>query len=252
MLLAVLGQLGCRALIPSEILRDSNDLVANFLQTFGGIYGVIVAFAIYVVWQEHNETQVTIEREAVSLAELSRMLGSLTSWPQCGDVRAWLIEYAHVVPQTNGKQPTQGRARERALLDRAFARFLAYAPTGAQEIRFYDSALSLFRQLNESREHRYTIAALRLPTSLRWFVFLGGAITVGSMWLTWLEAEAIQALLTAGMTWVVVAAYTIVTDLDDPYHGDFVVNWQRFHEVAERMRTIPCPSQLDATSESAE
>jgi hypothetical protein len=180
------------------------------------------------------------------------MLRALTSWPQCGDVRAWLIDYAHIVPQTSGEQSTRGRTHERALLDRAFTHFLAYQPTSAPEIRFYDNALSLFRQLNESREHRYTIAALRLPGALRWFVFLGGAITVGSMWLTWLEAEAIQALLTAGMTWVAVAAYTIVTDLDDPYHGDFVVNWQRFHEVAERMRTMPCPSELEAVAERAD
>lgn len=248
MALAVLGQLGCRQLFTPDALRAANDLVGTFLQTFGGIYGVIVAFAIYMVWQEHNETQVTIEREALSLAELSRMLGWLRNWTHCDEVRAYLIEYAKAVPVAAQLEPAQGRPQERAILDRALTRFLAYEPSAPQDARLYDGALSLFRQLNEARERRYTIAGLRLPVALRWFVFLGGAMTVAAMWLTWLESEVIQALLTACMTWVVVAACTIVIDLDDPYQGDFVVNWKRFHEVAEYMAVLPCPGATIAPS----
>jgi hypothetical protein len=245
----VLGQFACRALLPGASLRGANELVSNFVQTFGGIYGVIVAFVVYTVWQEHNETQVTIEREALSLAELSRLLGWLTRWSHCDQARADLIAYARAVPLMNSVDPTEGRPRERAILDRAFTHFLAYEPSTAQETRLYEAALSLFRQLNEAREHRYTIAALRLPNALRWFVFLGAAICVCALWLTWLDHALFQALLTAGMTWVVVAVCTIVTDLDDPYQGDFVVNWQRFYEVAEYMQALPCPPPLSATPE---
>jgi hypothetical protein len=90
------------------------------------------------------------------------------------------------------------------------------------------------------------VANLRLPLAMRWFVLLGGAINVGALWLVWLESEALQALFTAGMTWVVVAASSIVLDLDQPYSGDFVVNWGRFHEVARHMAELPCPPSCAA------
>ena len=71
-------------------------------------------------------------------------------------------------------------------------------------------ALELFHELNEARERRRTIAALRLPEGLRWFVFIGGAVTVGALWLVFIESEALQAIFTVGMTWVVVAISSIM------------------------------------------
>ena len=115
---------------------------------------------------------------------------------------------------------------------------LAFAPAGDHEQTLYDSALALFRQVNDAREHRATVASLRLPRALR---FIGAALSVAAMWLVRIESELIHALLTAGMTWVVVAAATILIDLDNPYEGDFVVHWRRFHAVRGRMQAMHCP-----------
>ena len=46
---AVLGQVLVRVLVPEEVLRSANEVGGSFLQTFGGMYGVILAFAMYVV-----------------------------------------------------------------------------------------------------------------------------------------------------------------------------------------------------------
>src|ERR1700742_25187 len=80
MTVAIAGQLWCRVLLPADQLRSATDLASNFLQTFGGIYGIVVAFGIYVEWQQLNETQVTIEREAVALEELFRLLHWMIGW----------------------------------------------------------------------------------------------------------------------------------------------------------------------------
>ena len=243
-LLSVLGLHVVRVLVPSELLVNASGFTGDFIQTFGGMYGVIVAFAMYVVWQEHNETQLTIEHEATSLAELFRVLGFLTRWRERARVREMLLEYSSIVPRVNDGEPDAGDAQnveDRELLDRAFGELLSFAPNTNQEQALYESALGLFRQVNEAREHRETVASLRLPRALRWFVFLGAGISVAAMWLVWIESELIQALLTAGMTWVVVASATILIDLDNPYEGDFIVHWRRFHEVRERMRAMHCP-----------
>ena len=239
--LAVLGEHAVRTLAPRALLLNASQFAGDFIQTFGGMYGVIVAFAMYVVWQEHNETQVTIEREATSLAELFRLVGFMPGWGRSQAVRGMLLEYAATVPRVNDGARAGDSREDRELLDAAFGELLGYAPAEPHEQRLYEGALGLFRQVKEAREHRETVANLRLPHAMRWFVFIGAGISVAAMWLVWLESELIAALLTASMTWVVVAASTILIDLDNPYEGDFVVHWRRFHAVADRMRAMHCP-----------
>lgn len=242
MFVAVCGQLACRSIVAESTLRGASDLAGNFLQTFGGMYGVIIAFIIYVVWQQHNETQVTVEREAVALGELFRLLSWFPSWPERDQVRESLVRYARSVPLRNEPRFSGTVPEEGSVLERSYATFLDYAPAEGHEQRLYDTALARFHELNEVRERRLTVAALRLPEALRWFVYIGGAITVCTLWLAWIESEALHALFTAAMTWVIVAAASIVADLDSPFSGDFIVDWYRFHEAAEHMEGLACPA----------
>jgi hypothetical protein len=240
--LALAGQVACRYFIPEQVLRGSNDVGGSFLQTFGSIYGIIMAFAMYVVWQQHNETQTAIEREAVSLGELYRVLSWFTSWPLRDVLRVQLQQYAHAVPLGQTARPASDGSEDRALLGAALSEFLAHAPSTPQEERLYPPALELFHELNEAREHRITVARLRLPEALRWFLFIGGAITVGALWLLWIDAPVMHGLFTVAMTWVVVGATSIVIDLDDPFTGDFIVDWRRFDEAARHMEEVPWPA----------
>lgn len=242
--IAVAGTLICRHLLPIDMLRSANELGGSFLQTFGGMYGVIVAFAIYVTWGQLNETQVAIEREAVTLLELYRILGWFTTWLERDTVRSRLVEYAVTVPRSHRPNAASEKFDEHRVIDASMAKFLNHAPGSESEERLHSRALDLFHALNECREHRVTVSSLKLPLGMRWFVFIGGAITVASMFLLWADSALIQALFTAGMTWVVVAAASIVVDLDAPYTGDFIVNWQRFNETARLMELVHCPSPM--------
>lgn len=222
--------------LPDALARATNEVGGNFLQTFGGMYGIVVAFAIYVVWQQHNDTQIAIEREAVSLGELHRMLGFLTGWAERDAVRVRLREYALAVPANNSRRRGDPVVDDGALLGAAFSAFVAFKPSTAEDERFWPMALDLFHELNEARERRITAARLRMGEGLRGFVVIGGVFTVGTLWLMAMDSFAMHAVLTALLTWVVVASGSIVFDLDDPYTGDFIVNWRRFREAADRMQ----------------
>src|SRR3954469_20648608 len=91
--------------LPPALCKATNEVGGNFLQTFGGMYGIVVAFAIFVVWQQHNDTQVAIEREAVSLGELHRMISFFGSWASRETVMVRLREYALAVPANNSHPP---------------------------------------------------------------------------------------------------------------------------------------------------
>jgi Protein of unknown function (DUF4239) len=233
--LAVLGQLAVRASVPAEALRSANDVGGNVLQTFGSFYGIIIAFAMYVVWQQHLETQNAIEREAVALREVWTMLAHFDSLTHRDELRARLREYARVVPLLNGASPQACARDDKSLLSSTLAEFLRHEPSLGHEERLFQMTLDLFHELNEAREHRITSARLRLPEGIRGFIVIGGAITVVSLWLLYVDAAVLHSVMVMGMTWVVVAAGSIIFDLDDPYRGDFVVDWKRFTDAEQRM-----------------
>ena len=228
-----------RHFIPEAALRSATDVGGNFLQTFGGMYGVIVAFAIYLVWTQHNDTQVAIEREATSLVELYRVLGWFPAWPTRDSVRESLKLYAKGVPLSYSGGPAM---EERAVLERDLGAFLSHTPASASEERLFSTAVERFHELNEARSHRVTVAGLRMGEGMRWFVFIGGGITVAGLELVWVDSWALHAAFVAGLTWVVVAAASIVIDLDDPTSGDFVVDWSHFSQAFAAMEQAHCPA----------
>src|SRR3954469_7833603 len=153
MALSVAGLWMVHALVPLAVLKSTNDVGGNFLQTFGGMYGIIVAFALYVVWQQNIDKQVALEREAVSLGELHRLLRHFSSWPGRDAARGHLREYVLAVP-TNSRSASTARVDERALFGKVIDSFIAWnAPSPAEE-RLWTLALDFFHELNEAREHR--------------------------------------------------------------------------------------------------
>ena len=122
--------------------------------------------------------------------------------------------------------------------------FLTHAPSNPAEDRLFQTAVDRFHELNQARGHRNTVARMRMGEGMRWFVFIGGGLTVAGLELLWVDSFVMHAVLVAGMTWVVVAAASIVIDLDDPTTGDFIVDWSHFADAAASMELAHCPVSL--------
>src|SRR5688500_3017855 len=72
LLLALTGLLLVRRLIPQDLLTEHNE-VAGFIYTvIGAVYGVLLAFVVLVVWQQHIDAQAAAAREAGLLADVHR------------------------------------------------------------------------------------------------------------------------------------------------------------------------------------
>src|ERR1700758_2113688 len=76
-ILSVVGLLAFRAVMPFADLRASTDAVGNYLQTVGGIYAVLLAFVVYVVWGQYNDARNYLDREATALVDLHRTSSGL-------------------------------------------------------------------------------------------------------------------------------------------------------------------------------
>jgi hypothetical protein len=239
-------------LLPQEPLSHATDFGGNFIQAFVGIYGLVLGFAVFITWGQLNDTQVAVEREAVLVGELYRLFSWFDRWPAREAARQHLRDYAHGVPKTYAHGHPAGTLPEREKLEHIFRALLEYRTPSPAEERLWDKALDLIHDLSQTLEHRITTAGLRLPWGLRWFTALGGVATVVAFAVLAVEPFGLHLFFQALLTWVVVAAVTIVHDLDDPYAGDFMVDWSRFEQAAERMECLACPEHLADPAAPAE
>ncbi len=72
MALSVGGLVVERAVIPHRAIQVSNEVIGSYLQTLGTIYAVLLAFVVFVVWNQFNTTRGFVEEEANELLDLSR------------------------------------------------------------------------------------------------------------------------------------------------------------------------------------
>src|SRR5262247_2574167 len=89
--ISVAGLLVFRAFAPIDVLHAAANELGNYLQTVGGIYAVLLAFVVYVVWGQFNDARGYLDREATALraacrrarAQRSRADCATTSTPCC-------------------------------------------------------------------------------------------------------------------------------------------------------------------------
>ena len=91
-LAAVIGLLLVRQVVPQDELRSSTDAIGNYLQTVGGIYAVLLAFVVYVVWGQFNESRTYVDREATLIADVHRIAGGLPADSR-DEIRKLLRDY---------------------------------------------------------------------------------------------------------------------------------------------------------------
>src|SRR6185436_10789514 len=93
---AVAGLLLFREFVPLGQLHAASNEIGNYLQTVGGIYAVLLAFVVYVVWGQFNDARSYLDREATALVDLHRTASGL---PACSrtDIQSGLRAYVDAV-----------------------------------------------------------------------------------------------------------------------------------------------------------
>jgi hypothetical protein len=67
--------------------------VGAYLGVLGGLYSIVVAFLIYVVWEQYNRVQIGVAKEASSLEDLCRVAVFLSDRGMASSVRGAVRKY---------------------------------------------------------------------------------------------------------------------------------------------------------------
>jgi hypothetical protein len=233
MLASLVGLILVRLVASAAWLHANNEVAGNYLQTLGTIYAVLLAFVVFVVWQQHNETRCAVEKEANELADFQRCVQSLTG---TRSVKECLQAYARIVVSEEWEAMARGSVSENAekALGQTWEALRNIEPVSGREEALYTEALARFNDLSDARSHRLHCSLLRLPPSLWILLLTNGGLVVGSMWIFGLESFSAHALMTVALAGSIAFILFLVADLDNPFWGSWRVKPDAFQRVLKK------------------
>jgi hypothetical protein len=232
--ISLIGLLLVRKMAPAGWLHANNEVAGNYLQTIGTIYAVLLAFVVFVVWQQHNEARCAVEAEANELSDLYRITHAL---PKSQPALDCIAAYGHSIVDEEWQGMGRGHAspKTEAALKQIWESILAITPKSNVEEALYAEALARFNDLSDARSHRLFCSLLRLPPSLWVLLMTNGCLVVGSMWIFGLASFLAHALMTIALAGSIAFILFLVADLDNPYWGSWRIEPHAFQRVLEHM-----------------
>jgi membrane associated rhomboid family serine protease len=234
-LVALAGLVLVRAVVPAATLRASNEEIGNYLQTLGTIYAVLLAFVVFVVWNQYNQTRELIEREANEVLDLFRTakgFADAVRRPIQHQLRAYVEESlrhewramafgAEIHDQAGGP------------LDRLWDLLVRFEPVSQCHCALYEQMLDRYNDLSDVRASRVLASHTRIPLALRILLYTGAVMTVASTYLFAIDSFAVHAIVAGALAGAISHVIYLIGDLDQCFAGD----WQVPRSAFERVRS---------------
>ena len=226
-LLGVAGLFVFTKVIDLGALRGDSDSLGNYVQTLGGIYAVLLAFVVIVVWGQFNDARGFVNREASAVVDLHRTASGLP--PEARDViQQGLRDYVDAViadewsAMHDHDQATIERIGQR--LDRVWGAIHSCSPATECQLSVYGEVLARFNDLSELRTSRLSSASARIPVAMNVLLYTGSVIMLGSVYLMPFEHFWVHAAVAGALAGAIAHILYLIYDLDDAFAGDYQVD----------------------------
>ncbi|MBS1118751.1 MAG: hypothetical protein H6Q90_979 [Deltaproteobacteria bacterium] len=231
---SVLGLIVFRAVAPLEEIHGSSGELGNYLQTVGGIYAVLLAFVVFVVWGQFNDARGYVDREATALIDLYRTASGLPDATRIA-IQDGLRDYVDSVVRDEwiamARHDDAAVDRTGEKLDPVWVAIHHCTPADACQHTVWGEILSRFNTLTDLRTSRLTSARFRIPLTMRILLYSGAVIVVGSMYLITIPQLWLHAFVTAALAGAIAHVLYLIVDLDDAFAGNMQVAKRPFEQA---------------------
>jgi hypothetical protein len=246
--IAVAGLVLFRQAVPISELRGSTDAVGNYMQTVGGIYAVLLAFIVFVVWGQFNDGRNYVEREATAIVDLHRTASGLPTATR-KEIQSALRTYVEEVLAKEwiamAKHDEDTLEAVGHHLDHVWAAIHQCKPTNDCQHTVYSEVLSRFNDLTDTRTSRLTSSRTRIPMLMKLLLYLGGVFVIGSIYLMAVDRFWVHAVITGSLAGAVAHIIFLILDLDNAFAGHLQVSkaaferaWRTFERSAHQADSI--------------
>lgn len=216
-----------RLFVHDSILHRHNEIAGFVFAALGAVYAVLLAFVVFVVWDQHSAALDVAESEAMHAISLYR---DLSAYPDKGQVEpavAALKAFAKSVVedeypalrQHTWERPYSASVRTDERFGSLWDAVRRIVPHTMQEQSVFQEQLKDVNSLAEERRKRLLQAREDLPSVVWLAVLIGGMVTVGFPALFGHENVMSKLVLTWLLGIVVGFVVLVIVRLDYPFLG---------------------------------
>jgi hypothetical protein len=234
-LVALAGLILVHRLVPATHRESYNAVAAPIIVPLSTLLGVLIAFAVFIVWQQFNTAQVTSEEEASKLAAIYWHAEELPE-SERQQIQELARSYAQVVIEEEWPLMEQGQASSQAwaIVDELRRSVDRFEPSTSTEETLHDRQVTLVDDMMNDRRLRLLQSREGMPTIL-WITLLSGSVPlIGFTYLLGLKHLRAHLLPLAMVTSIIVIGLFTIKSLEYPFSGSAQVKPSAFELVQNR------------------
>ena len=235
-LVALAGLLLVRRLAPLGFLESYSGATSTIHHAIAIVFGVSVAFAVFLVWEQLLVAQETTQREAGDVEALHRLATHLPE-PDRNQLQEQAQSYAEIVVDEEWPLLARGQASTQAqnTADGLRESIEEFEPQTMAEQELYARMLTKADELEENRGIRLLQSRERVPTLIWLALVIAGIITVAFTYLFGMDSPRLHMLRVAALTVIVALSLYTIRIIEYPFSGDVRIGADAFELVLDRI-----------------
>ncbi len=220
MLLSAAGVLVVRRYVDVKWLERHHEIAGYFVAVIGTLYAVLLAFAVFVVWNDFKQASSNLEEETNRIGDLSRMAKALPE-PLRTDIRTALVNYSRSVLDDEFPAMDDDRDSPRTwqAAQDLWNVYRAADPGDAKSRFYYEESVKRLVELGDYRRLRLLASHGTVPGILWWLLCTGAFLLVGFTYFFALPSVRSQVVMTAALGGFLAFTLLLITALNSPFGG---------------------------------
>jgi hypothetical protein len=234
-LIALTGLVLVNRIVPETRRSSSNVGGGLIFRPISGVFGILVGFTAFLVWQQYTTAHVTAQREASELAAIYWHAEELPNSERL-QVQQYARSYARVVIEEEWPLMGQGKESPKAwdTVDKLRRTVDGFEPSTSSEETLHARQVALVDDVLNDRRLRLLQSREGLPPIL-WTVLLSGTVLlVGYTYFFGLKDFRAHMMMVGTLTALIVIILFTIKSLEYPFSGDMRVDPGAFELVLNR------------------
>lgn len=222
-----------------DVRVENNEMTNGIFSGVGVLYGLLVGLVAVAGWENFNDVDNLVAKEAATAGALYRDISALRPPAKArlqGHIRHYLEDVIHVAWPLHRKGIVDSEGAK--TLSKLHAELTHYKPVAGADEDLFQEALTAFNRLSEARRLRLGEVATGIP-AVFWIVIIAGAfLNLPLLYLfhttrlrTHVAATGVYALFMGSMLFLLVA-------VDNPLRGEVSIPPDSFQEILDNLDSL--------------
>lgn len=226
-----LGLAVFRAKAPRLVEGVDDNLAGVIVSIIAGIYGIVVAFVVVVLWEDFRSAQQVVSAEANALSQIVQDSQAFRPSERVA-VTENVDRYVHAVVEEEWDTMTRGREGDRAAaaMEALYVALGDVEPDTPGASAFHAEASTNLGQVDANRRERIRLSQRGLPGVLQLLIVGGAVLIIGFTFFFTVESFAAHVTMTTGVAVLLGFSLLLSLLLQGPFSGDISVKSSVFRE----------------------